>query len=672
MLKRTPALRELTSGINVGRLRLAEQFSTMDGWQHRQDDRFDKFVREKRQKQYYDAFDQRVERAFRVAAKSHKAEVMNAFKRKVKEGNTKWTAAVMLEVKGAVEERLRWLRDVWTQIDADYRSSDPERQAKAAHEISDALRGEPGAYMQWVYERKREDRFLGPKEKAARAAELSAAELPDVSEDEANRYHNLPLRMADIEYNVKSRFGIAGQQHWAQLQAAKDDAYEQKLDTAAKVYEQLIDQSARYDESRRTALLRSNVERVHQAQLRFKASMEMEKEREKLVEAHAAMQAERKEQEKADRIAALQEAAELRRSGATSEAVRQRARERQLESHARRQAEYQLQEREALQQKKSHYLDMIEKLREEVEVREGQELLMQPQQDRDERGGRPRGAALQPGVNTPNAFGFMEADRLPEEHGEAVVSTASFPDGAVADTVSSSSLPSSSAAPSSAASHKATARRRELWDTIEQDTYESPFHTVHQARLDAVATFDPLYEKHSPFTLAQGKKYSKQGLGEMAAGGDMDKQVLKMGSKILASYQWGLSSAAVHDVDGEGSKDYFYGPEWHVRHPETGDIDWRYERKRGGAVFRGPRLYRMGAEREAADPGTQSVDPSPATVRQFNPAAHASRPRKAPQSPRLLRRASAGPQSPPLSVAPRSSAPPSSSINPALPQWRSS
>ncbi|KPA85740.1 putative mitochondrial hypothetical protein [Leptomonas pyrrhocoris] len=660
MLKRSRVAHELASGINVGRLRLAEQFGAMEGWQRQQDDRFDTYVKEKRQKEYFDAFDQRVERAFRVAAKSHKAEVMNAFKRKVKAGNDKWTAAVMLEVKSAVEERLRWLRDVWTQVDADYRSNDAQRQAKAAQEISDALRGEPGAYMQWVYERKRDDRFLGPKEKATREAELSAAELPEVTEDEANRYHNLPLRMADVEYNVKSRFGVAGQQHWAQLQAAKDNAYEQKLDTAAKVYEQLMDQSARYDESRRTALLRSNVERVHQAQLRFKASMEMEKEREKLVEAHEAMEAERKAQEKADRIAALHEAAELRRSGATSEAVLQLARQRQLELHARRQAEYQLREREALLERKSHYLDMIEKFRDEVEMREGQEML-QPQPQPGAQGR----LAVKP---APNVFGFMDADRLPNDSPVAVAGVTSSSALAAEHNGSSTtgglSSGSTSSQLSTTASRAGTSRKGELWRKIEQDHYEDPFRTIHQARLDAVSTFDPVYTKHFPTTMAQGKKYSKQGTGEMAAGGDMDKQVLKQANKIMSPYHWGVSPGVVHDIDADGSNDYYFGPEWHVRDPKTGDVDWRYERKRGGAVFRGPLLYRMGAEREAADLGNASVDPSPATVRRFNPAAHAAKIRKSPLLPRPLPRAS---ETPRTVVAPHRKA-----TTPALPHWRSS
>ncbi|KAG5479097.1 hypothetical protein LSCM1_02945 [Leishmania martiniquensis] len=681
MYKRSGALLEVQNCISIGRLRLAQQFSTMEGWQRLQDARFDAYVQEKRQKQYFDAFDQRVERAFRVVAKLHRAEVVNAFKRKMKDSTEgKWTAAVALEVKSAVEERLRWLRDVWSQIDADYRCSDPQRQAKAAREISDALRGEPGAYMQWVYERKREDRFAGPKVKTAHEAELSAAELPEVTEEEANRYHNLPLRMADIERNVKSRFGIAGQQHWAELQAAKDEAYEAKLDTAAKVYAKLLDQSARFDESRRTALLRSNVERIHQAQVRFTASMEMERERERLVEAHEAMQEARKQQAKAERIAILQEAAELRRRGATSEEINQLARQRQLEAHARRQAEYQLQERELLQQKKSHYLDLIEKFKNDVEMREGQELLQQ-QQMSDPRPQRSQGGVEASGASKLNAFGFMDADRLDSPAESQLTASGSAGHSAVLHEDSSDGAAGASAsasAPSNFASQPS--RKKALWKCIDEDRYEDPSRTVHQARLDAAATYDPLYAKHLALTLAQGKKYTRQGLGELAAGGGMDRQVFKAAAKTMRPYQWGLSSNVVHDIDGDGSNDYFLGLEWHVRHPETGDIDWRYEKKSGGAVFRGPLLYRMGAKHQVTEAGSATMDPSAVTVRRFSPlSTTSSRPASKAALPSPARRAGAA--TPPPAEAGGGSRPslhqPATRAAgvvaaPSLPTWQSS
>ncbi|ESL10217.1 hypothetical protein TRSC58_02054 [Trypanosoma rangeli SC58] len=225
----------LVSGINSGRLRLAEQFATMQGWQAGEDTAFDAYVKEKRQKERYEAFDQRVERGYVAAAKLHKAEVQNAVKRRLKATGAKFTAATLREMKVALEERMDWLREVWTQIDADYRSGDTARQETAAREISAALMGEPSDYMQWVYEKKRELRFAGPIKRAEMQSELQSAELPDVSDEEVNRYHALRLNMMEVEQNVKAKYGLAGQQHWAELQAEKDDEYLKKLDDAAEV-----------------------------------------------------------------------------------------------------------------------------------------------------------------------------------------------------------------------------------------------------------------------------------------------------------------------------------------------------------------------------------------------------------------------------------------------------
>lgn len=610
-MRRSLSLWEIQRGSAVGRQRLAQQFATMEGWQRHDSQRFDDFVAARRQSRYFDAFDQRVERAFRLAAQQHKTEVTNGFKRRAKTSGDRWTAAVVMEVRRAVEERLRWLRDVWAQIDADYRSSDPARQKKAADEVSAALKGDPGAYMEWMYQQKRENTFAGPKQQERDAAELEAAELPEVTQEEANRYHNLKLRMIDIERSVKSRFGIAGQQHWAMLQAAKDDAYDVKLDEAAKVYEQLLDQTNRYDESRRTALLRSNVERVHQAQVRFKAAMELERERERLIEAHEAMRMERQEEKKKQRVAALQEAAEQRRSGATSEEVQRYAREKLLERHARQDAENQVREREEIVLKKNQYLDLIDQFRSGVEAREGEELLgsnrhlaaaafdsavEHPQLQRQRKGPSP--------APSPNAFGFMDA----EQDGDSLATSASL--GGNHASLSGSLTETAALTRPSANEVASSEQKRQLWKAINADTYEDPFHTIHQARLDAAHSYDPLYAKHFPLSIMQGRKNSKQNMGEFAAGGGSDGQVLKAGYKEHLNYMWGMSSATIHDLDSDGSVDYMMTGNWHVRNPKTGDIDWRYERKKGGAAFRGPALYEIGARREAKDPSNETVDPS--------------------------------------------------------------
>ncbi|AAZ12374.1 hypothetical protein, conserved [Trypanosoma brucei brucei TREU927] len=588
----------LSSGINLGRLRLAEQFSSMNGWQSKEDPAFDAYVKERRRKENYEAFDQRVERGYAAAAKLHKAEIQNAVKRRLKSSGAKFTAETLREMSSAVTERLAWLRDVWAQIDSDYRSGDSARQETAAQEISAALRGEPNDHMRWVYETKRELRFAGPVGRRAIQEELQAAELPEVLDEEVNRYHDLKLNMMEIEREVKAKYGVAGQQHWAELQAAKDEEYIQKLDEAAEVYKQLLDQSARLDESRRSELQRSYVERVHQAQVRFKAAMELEGQREQLIEAHQAMKEERMRTEREKRRQLLREAAELRAQGKESADVLTALKERQLDANAKRQAEYELKECEDILKRKSEMLDMIAHFKHDVEEREGREMLQRQKSDEERQ---------------VNVFGFYE--EVGVEDGLSISSEGTTSQGVSSGlgTVSTSTSCAKSADSNSSAQPSQKLRKEELWKAINADTYEDPFRTVHQARLDAVKTYDPAYARTFPLNLVLGRKYSRQGAGEMAAGNETDKQILQKGNNILYSFQWGLNNGTVHDLDADGSTDYFMDGAFHVRDKETGDIDWRYEKKRGGPVFRGPKFYRLGAQREAADPGERAMDPTPYT-----------------------------------------------------------
>ncbi|KAF5221222.1 hypothetical protein ECC02_005790 [Trypanosoma cruzi] len=591
----------LSSGINSGRLRLAEQFATMQGWQAGEDVSFDAYVKEKRLKERYEAFDQRVERGYAAAAKLHRAEIQNAVKRRLKSTGTKFTAATLREMKVALEERMAWLRDVWTQIDADYRSGDTARQETAAREISAALRGEPSDYMRWVYDKKRELRFAGPIKRGEMQGELQSAELPDVSDEEVNRYHALRLNMMEVEYNVKSKYGLAGQQHWAELQAAKDDEYVKKLDDAAEVYKQLLDQNARLDESRRTELQRSHVERVHQAQVRFRAAMEMEKERERLIDAHREMKEERDLREKEQRRALLQEAAEMRAKGKTSAEVLTALKERQIEADAQRQAEYELKEREDILQRKSQLINMIAQFKNDVEEREGRELLQRQKRT----------------ANRPtNVFGFSDDDAIDGSE-LSVDSTGNTESAPFAHSTKESAITATDG-DSSRSSHSvrrplAHPNKNELWKAINEDMYEDPFRTVHQARLDAAKTYDPTYARTFPLNLVLGRKYSRQGAGEMAAGNETDRQILQKGNAVALSFQWGIGNGTVHDLDAEGSTDYFMDGNFHVRDKKTGDIDWRYEKKKGGVILKGPKFYRLGAQREAMDPGEHPMDPMPYT-----------------------------------------------------------
>lgn len=627
---------QLYSGINAGRQLLAGQFSTMNGWQAGQCPRFDEYISQKRRVQRYEEFDQRVERAFREASKLHKAEVLHSLKRKLKRSGEKFTAQTMLDMKRNLEERLQWLREVWAQVDADYRSDDPARQQIAAKEISSALQGSGtgstegsspsgGEYMSWVYDVKQRERFAGPKEKLEMQSELdSPSELPPVSSDEVAHYHNLPLRMSHIEGNVKRKYGLAGLQHWACLQEEKDRIYEEKLDHAANVYKGLLDQKGRYEESQRTAHLRQQVERVHEAQIRFRAAMELEKEREEIQQAHEAMEAERRRIEKEDHKLLLQEAAALKAQGISTPEIAQAMKEKQFARHIQRQAAYQLAEQEKVQRKQEQYKEILRRFKQDVEEREGRELICQGVDIRD-KGDADRMWDME--REGPPTMKKKETSRLPGggKHTGTVCENREREGGEDRELIgendsphhsmekhnpyaSSSSLSSSSALPPRSSLHFSSLPKTVLWEDVQRDKYEDPFMTIHQARLDAAKNYDAIYSKYFPTSLALGKKYSRQGMGEDAAGNEMDRQVFQKPGFVLEPYQWGMRG--VHDLDSDGSVQYLTHTQWHVRDQKTGDIDWRYEKKKGGPVFRGPPLYREGARREARDPSEQPMEPS--------------------------------------------------------------
>lgn len=615
---------QLFSSINAGRHALAGQFSTMNGWQAGQCPRFDSYITEKRREQRFEGFDQRVERAFREVSKLHKAEVLHSIKRKLKRSGQKFTAQSMLDMRRTLEERLQWLREVWAQVDADYRSDDPARQQMAATEISSALRGVAdggweseapspvgGEYMSWVYDRKQRERFAGPIEKREMEAELGdASALPPVSDDEMHHYHNLPLRMSHVEQNVKKKYGLAGLQHWACLQEEKDRIYEEKLNHAANVYKELLDQSGRYEESQRTAHLRQQVERVHQAQVRFRAAMELEKEREEIQHAHEAMEEERRRIAKEDRRTLLQEAATMKAKGIPTPEIALALKEKQFSRHVARQAAYQLAEQEKIQKKQERYKKILQQFKQDVEEREGRDLLRQGAGDLSgdrEAWSSERELPWKMEKEGMVAQGGARTTLLDRKEGkETNDDVVEFPAASslVSPTVDTSSSLHRDASPSSLSS---SSPKRVLWEEVRRDKFEDPFMTIHQARLDAVKHYDAIYSKYFPTSLALGKKYSRQGMGEDAAGNEMDRQVFQKPGFVLEPYQWGMRG--VHDLDNDGSVQYLTHTQWHVRDKKTGDIDWRYEKKKGGPVFRGPPLYREGARREAKDPSEQAVDP---------------------------------------------------------------
>lgn len=555
-------------GIRRGREQLSQQFSAMEGWQAGQDPRFDDFVAKQRTREEFEAFDQRVERAFQRSAALHKAEVTNGFKRTLKRSGSKFTADTLREVNRAVENRIEWLREVWSQIDADYRSNDSQRQEAAANEISKALAGEATDFMSWVYERKRAKRVAGPLGRST--LEVDEQNLPEVADDEANRYLNLKMNAFEVERQVKLKYGIAGAQHWAELQQTKDLEYEEKLDRAAEKYKELLDQQLRYDSSSETMHKRQQLERTHEARVRFQAAMELEQEREKLIEAHQEMKEERKKLASERTKAALREAQELRAQGKQTPEVAAALKQRMLDEQVRSQDEYRLQEKRTIDTKKSNFLKLIQKMRRRVEVREGEAMLSDQDASRD---------SLTSNLSSAELKILQDAKNIAQVRKNST---------------------------------EATARKQEIWEAINQDTWEDPSRTVHQARLDADRNYDAVYAKMGPTELTSPWYQRRQGIGNDVAGNEGDRFILQGGTEITEAYQWDNPHGIIHNLDRDGEKDYFLSDVFHVRDKKTGDIDWRYERKAGGPVWQGPRFYKIGEKREKRDSGNLMWDPSPA------------------------------------------------------------
>jgi hypothetical protein len=601
----------------------------MDGWQRSDDQRFDDYVDQKRLKDRFDSFDQRVERAYRVSAKLHKQEIINGFKRKLVSSSGKFSPSVMREMQSAIEERAEWLRDVFTQIDADYRSGDTERQKRAASEISDAIKGNPSDFMAYVYEQKRARRFAGEKTAAVMDAEHEDANMPSVSDEETNRYHALKTNMLELERNVKSKFGLAGQRHWAELQREKDAEYDQKLDAAVEKYKELIKQDERYETMRSTFNSRNALERRYLAQVRFKGAMELEKEREKLIEAHKQMEAERHEEAKAKARAKLLEVAQLRREGKSSQEILQLMQREKLEESIYKQDTYRKRERSELTAKRAKFMDLIDSLKATFESRDGERALKQQQEAANSDDPEHLSQLLNLDRTAPRAVPYAQPDKKPIK---PVASAFDFPDemekstseadasvlktaDAVARKITEDRRRTAAgrgAAASVATDDEelATVRRQTLWQLVHQDSHEDPFLTVHQARLDAARTQDQILARTPPTRLALGsKKITKQGMGEDVVAG-RERTILKKPESYTDSANFVPVRALYLDMDPTVE----YGAtSWgaYIRDPKTWEIDTRYQRRSGPPMLRGPRFYKIGAEREAKDPGNWPIHAAP-------------------------------------------------------------
>jgi hypothetical protein len=153
-------------------------------------------------------------------------------------------------------------------------------------------------------------------------------------------------------------------------------------------------------------------------------------------------------------------------------------------------------------------------------------------------------------------------------------------------------------------------QKRALWDIVNEDPYKDPFLTVHQARLDARATYSDIYAHTTPFSLRLARKDRGKGDSSDLAGTDNNHRMIKKPEDEYRTYGWGMHRTTVANLDHDGSKTYLqFDDGYAVKDKETGGIDMRYEKKAGrGMRFTGPRFYKMGIDEDRAredHPGEQ-------------------------------------------------------------------
>lgn len=580
LYRAAPAPARESVGNAASRIMARTQFQTMEGWQAGQDDTFDQYVSEKRLEEGFEAFDQRVERAYQAALRVHRAEIYNATKRRLKESRKPYDHDTMRQTEAAVRQRGSWLRDVFAQIDADYRSGDAERKLIASQEVTKALQGEPGDYMRFVLERKRDARSLGPKGRAIHDAEFSAANMPEVSDEEVNRYASLRVSMSALEQVIRQRFGQAGDEHWDMLQQEKDSEYLAKMERAGEKYKELIEQQAAYDEDVETQHTRQLAERITKARIKFKAAMEVEERREQLVAAHKAMEDERFMASKARYRAQLAQAATWRAEGMSTADIESRLKSQTLERHVTEYNQHGSQEQQVVLGRKKRFLDIITAMEEAIEYRDGANQIATATAGGDEESA-PSPPSTQRAESRSTSTLIADAQKLAQLRGDT----------------------------------SAAMTKKALWDVLNEDKWTDPFRTIHQARLDAKATNDELYSFHKPWSLRLGRK-ANRGTGDFLAGGGNEHKQLNDPWEEGYTFNWGVSNSAwVHNSDGTGKTQYFHDDmRFHVVDPETGDVDQSRERKLGmGATFQGDLLYRMGIDAERDHPRNHPMKPPPSS-----------------------------------------------------------
>lgn len=565
-----------------------EQFASLEGWQKGQDPKFDAFVARKRMEAGFEEFDQRVERAYTKSLKDHKTEIWNAVKRRLKTKNEKYTPDVLREANQQIEERTEWLREVFGQIDADYRSDDPERQAAAARDLSKALGGEPFEYMAHAYDAKRDRRLAGPKGKMLQDAEADP-NLPNITDEEANRYHALRPRMTQVEAAVKAKYGIAGVRHWDALQAEKDAEYEGKLATAAEKYQELLDQATAYDSSVRTTASRTLMGRMHEGQVRFQTAMEIEEERLKLVEAREQMDKERFEAARERHRDNLRRAADLRTRGRSEKEIQTMLKEESLKRVVERHDLRAKLEQDTVLSKKQAFLTLVDEMEARFEERKGAAAM-----------------AAAGATDALESTGGIDDSQLTSTQRAA---------RAEADAI----LHDAQALAKERGDESANMSKRALWDVVNQDTWDDPFLQVHQMRLDARATYTDLYAHSSPEHLraGRGKHRRAQPMQPTTRGPerghrDRENNIMQNPMREYQAFGWGMGNQEVVDFTMDRNLTFAQGDNApHVKDPKTGAADLRFEKKGGrGLRWTGPRYYKLGIDEDRAKADHPSERPA--------------------------------------------------------------
>ena len=515
---------------------------------------FDAFLERKREEKKYEEFDQRVERAFQKAWQIHKSEIWNAQRRQVREGTIKKGLSMNLiqDLNAVLDERKEWLRNVWAQTDADYRSGDEERVARATKEIEAISSGRGNEYMEWAYQTKYDMRFMGPKEREELENQLTTSEFPSITEEEASRFVNRRMDMNALEKTVIHLFGAAGREHWQKLQQEKDEEYTQKIDDAFRLYEKLFKEE---EEARGIAakhhILSKNA-RVDEAKQRLAAALDREEKRQSLVETDKEIKAERSHQQYCRRREAYQTASKLRTSGTSKDETlrilqRRSLEELQLEANQKAQME-----RTALMERKRELFEIMRSMQRNAEERSTLRAMSD------------KGAQAAQSYRIPSKLenAWSTAQRIAQQnstpcHGPFEVLT-----------------------------------KKNLWKLLHDTHYVSPSEVqrfiMTIARLDARKTYSSVYRK----TRAQKLRH-KQYADQSVSYSHFESRCFSGGWREAAISKWGISSKTIHDLDEDPANKYVQDRTgFHRMEEKTGDIDIKEEKRRSeGPIFHGKTYY---------------------------------------------------------------------------------